>query len=407
ISMETYLSWARDHWGLTSLKAHYFTEKNLPAKVWQQWQDKYSWSEELLPIAEWQNHLLVAGLQPPDFQQLAGSPVIFILAPLQGLQLWWSQIEDATQKKTQTSLHEGQSPVQAEVKTPSSLPPTTENLFELEPPAAEYDNASAEEDFSLQDSAPQGFLSEKTLSVAKIQLKTEEELNPKWKQMVKTETMVNTSIVIPAKPGKSDATFASTISKVGSLASATKSEIILPNKVEEKTIFGKTSNKVVENYYLEKIKSKDPSRIDLECNESLRVMKSYFSQSLIVEFNEQQTLFKVFSKGEDWSQVLDPHQSLDLKSPSLFYIVHTSGKAFHGKVYPSAINDEFFKNWSAEQYPEHATAAPLIVQDKVIGALVGFAKAEAYNKTVLQFVEKTAQDLSQKLSKYKFLIKAA
>jgi hypothetical protein len=88
-----------------------------------------------------------------------------------------------------------------------------------------------------------------------------------------------------------------------------------------------------------------------------------------------------------------------LKIPSIFRIVSTTQKPYHGFVSLNDLNEAFFESWNHGQIPDHVTIVPLMDHDLVVGMLMGFGEKSCYNKNVLQFTENAAKDLSVKILK--------
>src|SRR5690606_26957692 len=66
LSSEEYLSWAINHYQIPRLQRRFFTEAPPSNEIFAKWSHHYAWSQECLPIAEWDGSLIVACLQPPE-----------------------------------------------------------------------------------------------------------------------------------------------------------------------------------------------------------------------------------------------------------------------------------------------------------------------------------------------------
>ena len=86
-----------------------------------------------------------------------------------------------------------------------------------------------------------------------------------------------------------------------------------------------------------------------------------------------------------------------LKIPSIFRVVSGTQKPYHGYVVTNDLNEAFFESWNHGQIPDHVTIVPLMDNDLVVGMLMGFGEKAAYNKSVLQFSENAAKELSEKI----------
>ncbi|MFN8791270.1 MAG: hypothetical protein ACK5Y2_07430 [Bdellovibrionales bacterium] len=114
IPEDQYLVWARNTFGCLSLDMKFFQEQKAPRSLYEKLKESYSWSSECMPVAEWDEHLIIAGLEkpadlPPDLK------AIFVFAPLSGLQGYWEVFQSEV-----PVLAEGEAP--AEHEEASGLP---------------------------------------------------------------------------------------------------------------------------------------------------------------------------------------------------------------------------------------------------------------------------------------------
>jgi hypothetical protein len=94
-----------------------------------------------------------------------------------------------------------------------------------------------------------------------------------------------------------------------------------------------------------------------------------------------------------------PNSEFNLKTPSIFKIVSGTQKPYHGYVVLNDLNESFFESWNHAQIPDHVTIVPMLEGDLVVGMLMGFGEKSSGNRTVLQFAEKVAKDLSKTIFK--------
>lgn len=96
IDGQNYLQWARNHFGLASLNADFFTREP-DAQFWQKIQSVANWSAELAPICEWDNTVYVACVEPDTDVQWS-FPVRYVLALPDDLKRYWSQLQTTQEK---------------------------------------------------------------------------------------------------------------------------------------------------------------------------------------------------------------------------------------------------------------------------------------------------------------------
>ncbi|HWU43499.1 MAG TPA: hypothetical protein VN132_08675 [Bdellovibrio sp.] len=154
-----------------------------------------------------------------------------------------------------------------------------------------------------------------------------------------------------------------------------------------------TINQVAQgNFALEKFKKKNSSLVAERVKETLGEMKSHFDKSMILMLDDQETQAVAFAWDETFTNIKDTSQRVPLKTPSIFNIVAATTKPFHGYISLNDINEKFFEDWNEGRIPDHITITPIMIQDKVVGMLVGFAEKSAYNRATLSFTEKLSNN---------------
>jgi hypothetical protein len=113
--------------------------------------------------------------------------------------------------------------------------------------------------------------------------------------------------------------------------------------------------------------------------------------------DEQETQIVAFAWDENFRDIKDTNMRFPLKTPSIFNIVVSTQKPYHGYVSLNEINERFFDDWNQGRVPDHVTISPLMMGDKLIGLLVGFADKTAYNKVSLALAEKLSTDFTKGL----------
>ena len=89
--------------------------------------------------------------------------------------------------------------------------------------------------------------------------------------------------------------------------------------------------------------------------------------------------------------------SYSLINPSAFRIVLRSQKPFHGPVVNNEIMKKFFAQWNHNEVPEHLTIAPLVVNEHVIGMVMGIGDQSANVKSALNLSEKMAVSITNQI----------
>ncbi|RME17345.1 MAG: hypothetical protein D6797_02715, partial [Bdellovibrio sp.] len=156
-SEEAYLKWAQNHYGLPVLKETFLTDFPPPLEVWNSEAVKTtnSWTEDGLPIWQWDGVIYIACLEPLT-ESSWNFPVQYVLARKTNLQTLWQAfkppahlpLEDS--QINQPSLDEPLLTFQQEESTDSETDPQKESypIVELpqEPPTFSGEKEASQED---------------------------------------------------------------------------------------------------------------------------------------------------------------------------------------------------------------------------------------------------------------------
>ncbi|WP_374032950.1 hypothetical protein [Bdellovibrio bacteriovorus] len=129
----------------------------------------------------------------------------------------------------------------------------------------------------------------------------------------------------------------------------------------------------------------------------LSQMKVHFEKSMILTLDEQETQMTAFAWDENFQGMKDTSMRFPLQTPSIFNIVATTQKPYHGYISLNAINEKFFDGWNQGRIPDHVTVTPIIINEKLVGMLMGFAEKAAYNKVSLTLAEKLSGEFTKGL----------
>ncbi|MEN0057445.1 MAG: hypothetical protein AAGB31_01315 [Bdellovibrio sp.] len=151
------------------------------------------------------------------------------------------------------------------------------------------------------------------------------------------------------------------------------------------------------HFLLERIKKKNGSLVAEKIKHVLSEMKVYFEKSLVLTLDEEESQITVFAWDESFQDIKDTSLRLPLKTPSIFNIVTATQKPFHGYISLNEINESFFEEWNDGQIPDHVTITPLIIEEKIIGMLMGFGEKSSYNKVSLNLAEKLSTEFVKDL----------
>lgn len=136
-------------------------------------------------------------------------------------------------------------------------------------------------------------------------------------------------------------------------------------------------------------------------------MKSVFDKTMLLSLNENMNLLRPFNWDEGFKEHSKNLRAIPLKTPSIFNIVASTQKPYHGYVIPNQINDAFFEDWNQGITPEHATLSPIVINDQLIGIILGIGPKSLNTKQTLQKVEALSATVSKKLGQNKAASDAA
>lgn len=431
---DEYFAWAMNHYGLPHLQNRFFSESSSPVKVFPQWKNHYSWSSECFPVGQWDGHLIVACLEPPqDFPQ--SEQTIFVLAEFESLQSFWNQ-NFAGQKSVETVS----APV-AQVSAPesslegldlSSMPTTVQSmpgddLLQLsEEPVRLENSENTDSPLELGESGiPEGLgenfkvpVLEKTNvtpSVAVANEPTQVFVTPPSDSLEHLELMDAPPEIPVVKPTPKPAPVVAQAPKAEPVAKEVpkkkKSEPLPPPPTPDTLLSSTVPPNVISmakskpnkppatpsQFLLDKWKKKHGTQFSELTTSIHDRMAEHFQKSMIMSLDEKESQLMAFSWSDGFSPVGDGTARVNLGIPSIFNIVTTTQKPFHGYVSINEVNERFFEEWNQGLIPDHITIAPIIAGERVLGLLVGLGEKSAYNRTALLSTEKLAAEISDSL----------
>jgi len=132
-------------------------------------------------------------------------------------------------------------------------------------------------------------------------------------------------------------------------------------------------------------------------------LNSHFPYSMILLVNQDQALPWKWSES---FKIQEP-SPLDMKKPSPFYVLFRTHLPFHGSLAPSEELQKHCSQWGIKAYPQHLTAVPIKLNDRLIGVLASFGEAELYQASLLELCETSAKEIATAIQQQPQLLKAA
>lgn len=351
ISEAAYFSWVLANFDVPLLKVSYFGDHPSSGQIWEKYGSLYKWSADCLPISEWDGHLYVACLEPTEFP--SEMKVIPILCPLSGLRQIWQKYQSSMSFEL----------LDEKPTTPDDV--QTDETLELDTPAElSFENQM---EGLLTDSSPISL----TKSTAETPIDTEV-----------TQVPVDASTFNEPTPA----------AVVPITQPVPKAE--LPGSNSSPAIVSISGD--LDNYFLGTIEKGNPQKFKLDCELLFKSLNDIFPKNIILGTDHNLILAKVIA----WDTATSANsqaQPVDLRTASIFKIVVSTQKPFHGPVAANEVNSHFFSNWNNQQTPENLTIVPIISNDKVIAMVISFGQVSHYNRTTLQTAEKAADEFSGRI----------
>lgn len=425
ISCSDFLEWAQSETQLPIVKSDYFNNSIWDSNLLKLRPDlKKFWNHILVPIGEWDGHLIVGGAYlPEDFPK---DQVIFVLSHYNSTEKIWDQIA-AAKAPTHKPLEEIQL-LDAEPESEFVIEDESEDKKNL-PVVSEEDDAG---DLQLNPELPTDMLQKLDFSQVVQPKVLQAPVDDENSGLIKTNTGIKIDSVTGTKSkitmngtntsiplNKSEHTSTRSKINITTVSGQTKTNTKIPSpatarsavplapplapKPTPATVAAKAPAPASAPTASQK-SSKPFSAMDLDYSEVFNMwnevqeeMQTYYDKCYLITVNPSHILIP-----QIWSDnVVVSAQKVEISvdSPSMFNIVAKTLKSYHGHVVPNEVNDRFFAKWNESSVPDHVTLSPLVLNNQLCGYLMGIGPKSAYNKNSLKLVEKLAEQIKTALEK--------
>ncbi|MBX3035121.1 MAG: hypothetical protein KF865_14475 [Bdellovibrionaceae bacterium] len=349
LSEEEYFLWACKTHQIPLLQGNFFTEQEPDAALLEKVQ--LPWSSVLFPVAEWDGHVLIAGLEKPENLPAHCG---FVYAPREGLAAWWERLRD--------------SHVAPGGEAPEGIKDTQEA------PSLDFTGislhraATAEAPKETNDGPRDEEPLEKTV------------VHPAATAKPVPQPVLET----PLEPvTKKTSLPAATAGMTGSMAGLAPHQqgVFRLGPLEPK-------------HALSTLMASNPI-FRREVQSALQSLRHHTHTMLLALTEKNEALVPVLWS-ENFGQVTTP-EKIHLGEPSAFNIMVTTEKPFHGAPVSNDINDRFMNQWHQGVPAETLTLVPLFFKNRLVGALLAIGPAAAYALPILRAAEKTSFDLTRRL----------
>ena len=434
-----YFDWAVDHYQMPFLRDIFF-EQNLIGKTqWNEIKDLFDWTEEILPVAVWNNTIFIGCVEPPKKEvKFSDFEIRYVLTSYQSLKTVWKLVQGLScfiEKEVTRSIARSQnlSQLNQELKSiNSNLEPTqalahkvksrTQQSLSpdspLDKPVKAVSRQSLKPDLPLEKplDKPVKAVSRQSLkpdlplekpldkpvkAVSRQSLKPDLPLEKPLDKPVKARPSMNLekkagfpeieeerisedNNTFPGRAPNDDNVLLMKNFK-NKRKSASKTKLSDNTKLEESTKFKliKTVDKTVTNVTF------SDNYEDL-----WKYTKSFYCASIILKVKEDKVYPISWTGQVRLEKTADVF--VDLDDYSLFKVVK-KGYSYNGFVVDNPVNKKFFTQIGWKEYPKHVTAIPIKDSEKnLYNVFVGFSvkplsrqKIQQIEESVLKFFHKS------------------
>ncbi len=377
IDEQEYLSFARKHFELCSVDVNFFQKNPPPVALVRRLKEVYPWSPEIMPVAEWDGHVIVLAIEKPQIPVPPELKPILLLAPVSCLNPYWEMCLQSIEQNPE--------------ENPSFDTPELEALegISLDPPSA-----VTSLDFSNLRATPAAHLTQSKVTpdtlIAKLEKTVIDQASPPPTSEISLEinTAVTALTALAKNPGlKPDnnrlkaklQTPAATIPSVKPLPPDQEPTMI---KAEPASVMGLNSENLPSE---EKI---------LEC---LTQYEKLYENRCYFEFNLSKKTAKVSLWPVQSTKITTIPTDVSFEKDNFLKIVATTQKSYHGHIVKSPVIEKLFKEINGGLWPENITLVPIVKSGEVTGGIMGWGPKSTYNMNVLREMEKLANELTVNL----------
>lgn len=342
------------------LSKNFFSEHAPDAGFFSKWRDQAPWAENCLPIYEWQGVLFVGCLFVPEKFPKLFEKVIFVLCDPESLKEVWYEYQGTVVGRPAVALK----------------------------PAPLLD-------------APDGFLGDMGPSAP-------EEIS--MDGLVLNENSPNEDA--PANEISLEAVEDSDFLALDSRQAPPVLEETTMPVLETKTIQQKSENTSVKSGDSE-ITRRSLLSLQSTSRPTLKTFVETLYEEMGAHFQKSMVLLKDGDSMKPWNwnshfqSPADSSESVSLSVPSPWRIVMKTHMPYHGYLIPNEPSTRFFEIWNNSQTPDHLTLTPIVVEEHVIGMVLGIGDKSADTKASLQLTERWAQEFAKQIKSQPNFCKAS
>lgn len=338
------------------LSSEFFTKHPPSIQTILSWKNLWVWSERIIPVYEWNGHIYIALTEEPQMYPKIENAV-YVMAVQEDLEKYWLEF----QKSLSADLPD--LPVIDEKAQQADFEQLNVNARKL--------HSERKDHILVDNDLPEIPMNNPNDPVGELEFLSEEERKAQVGTSPLTTVSQLTNEDMPNQRSINTGLF-----DLGDLSERTTVQFANPSG---------PNNEFIDSIFGE--------------------MKTYFKQSMVLLKSGQ------FIKPWRWNDQFTPPTSgfnnYPLVVPSPFRIVEKTLKPYHGYLVKNDVSDKFFAEWNDSAYPEHLTLAPIIIEDQLVGVLLGAGTKESDNKNALSRTEALSATISKQMRENPDRFKAA
>ncbi len=361
------------------LSKNFFSEHAPDAGFFSKWRGLAPWAENCLPIYEWQGVLFVGCLFVPEKFPKLVERVIFVLCDPESLKEVWYEYQGTVVGKPQVILKPA--PLDAPDGFMPDMGPSAPSEISMESLMLndEISMENSEKESPSENSSGGSPRPDEAAAEETDFLNFSSEIAPP----VLERTLPN--VEIKATPQQSEDIFVKTKTASSKSEQNGNSEVTKRSLQTLQASLKPTLNNFLEALYEE--------------------MKSSFEKSMVL-LKEGDTM-KPWNWDPNFHPPSDASECISLSTPSPWRIVMKTHMPYHGYLVPNEASTHFFDSWNDSKTPDHLTLAPILVEDHVIGMVLGIGDKSADTKASLQLTERWAQEFAKQIKSQPDFCKAS
>jgi hypothetical protein len=397
ISEEEYLEWAREKFELPSIDMKFFQIAPASKEIFEKMKDAYLWGPECVPIAEWEEFVIVACLEKPQDFPMELKP-LFVLAPVAGTLKFWKTLSVTEEISIDESSDE--------VSEIGGMP----EGFEMAPDTGQNQNSSNPTPLTGLSFTGVTLGTATAISVA-AQKKAPEEAVEKPKSIPNPIPTIPTLDILKSQAPQENTSLQIKIDTSASNQSAAATPPLKPKVQPPKgpdvsgtavtIVLNETPSEADKNTEIKAIPQvMTPAAADTTISpvlikEVFEQVKKHYTKQLFLEFNEA-TKTAIAKYWPDEFVATQTPSAHSYSEDSFLAVVAKTQKSYHGHIIKNTITEQFFKELNSGIMPENITLVPIVNNDFVVGAMLGWGEKSTYNMTVLRDMETAVAKLVAK-----------